>query len=75
MPFDAMEDLPDEALLARFADGDAAAARVLTMRLTPRLFAHAWRLLGNRAEAEDVTQGRCCACGNRRRTGARARRR
>ncbi|MGI3209975.1 RNA polymerase sigma factor [Roseovarius tibetensis] len=56
MPFDAMEDLPDEALLARFADGDAAAARVLTMRLTPRLFAHAWRLLGNRAEAEDVTQ-------------------
>lgn len=56
MPFDATDDLPDEALLARFADGDAAAARVLTCRLTPRVMAHAWRLLGNRAEAEDVTQ-------------------
>lgn len=56
MPFDASEDLPDEALLARFADGDAAAARILTLRLTPRLMAHAWRLLGNRTEAEDVAQ-------------------
>ncbi len=56
MPFDAMEDLPDEALLARFADGDASAARILTLRLTPRVMAHAWRLLGNRTEAEDVTQ-------------------
>lgn len=56
MPFDASEDLPDDALLARFADGDAAAARVLTMRLTPRVMAHAFRLLGNRAEAEDVAQ-------------------
>ena len=56
MPFDAIEDLPDEALLARFAGGDAAAARVLTLRLTPRVMAHAFRLLGNRAEAEDVTQ-------------------
>jgi len=49
MPFDATDDLPDEALLARFADGDAAAARVLTLRLAPRVMAHAWRLLGNRA--------------------------
>ena len=56
MPFDAMEDLPDEALLARFADGDAAAARILTLRLTPHVMAHAFRLLGNRAEAEDVAQ-------------------
>lgn len=56
MPFDATDDLPDEALLARFADGDAEAARVLTLRLTPRVMAHAARLLGNRAEAEDVTQ-------------------
>jgi RNA polymerase sigma-70 factor (ECF subfamily) len=56
MPFDAMEDLPDEALLARFADGDAQAARILTLRLTPRVMAHAARLLGNRGEAEDVTQ-------------------
>lgn len=56
MPFDAMDDLPDDALLARFATGDAVAARVLTLRLTPRVMAHAFRLLGNRAEAEDVAQ-------------------
>lgn len=56
MPFDAMDDLPDDAVLARFAEGDAAAARTLTLRLTPRVMAHAFRLLGNRAEAEDVTQ-------------------
>jgi len=56
MPFDSIEDLPDDALLARFADGNADAARVLTLRLTPRAMAHAFRLLGNRAEAEDVTQ-------------------
>ncbi|MBC7180343.1 MAG: RNA polymerase subunit sigma, partial [Roseovarius sp.] len=56
MPFDAMEDLPDDALLARFAGGDAVAARLLTLRLTPRVMAHAYRLLGNRTEAEDVTQ-------------------
>ncbi len=58
-----MEDLTsppnepgDDALLRRFADGDAAAARVLTDRLGPRSFSVALRMLGNRAEAEDVTQ-------------------
>ncbi len=56
MPFDAMEELPDDALLARFAGGDAMAARVLTLRLTPRVLAHAYRLLGSRAEAEDIAQ-------------------
>jgi RNA polymerase sigma-70 factor (ECF subfamily) len=56
MPFDAMDDLPDDAILARFATGDAMAARALTLRLTPRVMAHAFRLLGNRAEAEDVAQ-------------------
>lgn len=49
-------DLPDAALLAQYASGDAAAARVLTTRLTPRVFGHAARVLGDRAEAEDVTQ-------------------
>lgn len=50
-------DGPDEAaLLARYARGDAAAARVLTTRLTPRAYAQAMRLLGDRAEAEDVAQ-------------------
>ncbi|MEC3861884.1 RNA polymerase sigma factor [Mesobacterium sp. TK19101] len=56
MPYDAQDDLSDEALLARYASGDAAAARILTLRLTPRVFGHAMRLLGNHAEAEDVTQ-------------------
>lgn len=56
MPFDAMDGVPDEALVVAYANGDAAAARALTTRLTPRAFAHAARLLGDRAEAEDVAQ-------------------
>ncbi|MDX1820571.1 MAG: RNA polymerase sigma factor [Alphaproteobacteria bacterium] len=56
MPFDAHADVDDHILLRRFAAGDGAAARVLTLRLTPRVFAHALRLLGDRAEAEDVAQ-------------------
>src|SRR6056297_995025 len=56
MPLDAHDDLSDEDLLDAFARGDRAAARALTMRLTPRVLAHAARLLGNRAEAEDVAQ-------------------
>ncbi|GAW36040.1 ECF RNA polymerase sigma factor SigE [Roseovarius sp. A-2] len=56
MPLDAHDDVPDEALLVLFANGDSVAARVLTLRLTPRVMAHAYRLLGNRAEAEDVAQ-------------------
>ncbi len=56
MAFDALSDLADDVLLRRFALGDVAAARALTLRLTPRVHAHAVRLLGDRAEAEDVTQ-------------------
>ncbi len=56
MPLDAMSDESDEALLMRYAQGDQAAARALTLRLTPRVFAHACRMLGVPAEAEDVTQ-------------------
>lgn len=56
MAFDAPSDQADDVLLRRFALGDAAAARALTLRLTPRVHAHAMRLLGDRAEAEDVTQ-------------------
>lgn len=52
----AQSDVPDETLLVLYANGDAQAARVLTQRLTPRVFAHAFRLLGERAEAEDVVQ-------------------
>ena len=47
---------PDEALLARYAAGDPAAARALTLRLVPRALGYAARMLGDRAEAEDVAQ-------------------
>lgn len=53
---DGAADTSDDALLRQFADGDAVAARVLTDRLGPRCFSVAMRMLGNRAEAEDVTQ-------------------
>ena len=56
MPLDAYPDLADDALLSQYSKGDAAAARELTARLTPRVFGHAVRVLGDRAEAEDVAQ-------------------
>lgn len=43
-------------LLARFAQGDLRAAQALTDLLAPRLLRFATRMLGDRAEAEDVTQ-------------------
>lgn len=46
----------DEALLARYAAGDPAAARALTLRLVPRAQGYAARLLGDGAEAEDIVQ-------------------
>ena len=46
----------DAALLARYAQGDDAAARLLSTSLTPRAFGHAFRVLGDGAEAEDVAQ-------------------
>ena len=56
MSFDAETAETDETLLQRFADGDQSAARALALRLTPRLLAVAYRMLGDRAEAEDVAQ-------------------
>lgn len=56
MPLDTMSDITDEALLLLYANGDARAATALTMRLTPRVLAHGYRLLGIHAEAEDVAQ-------------------
>ena len=46
----------DALLLARFAVGDQGAARILTDRLLPGVLRHAWRILGDEAEAEDVAQ-------------------
>ncbi|RDC68039.1 RNA polymerase sigma factor [Rhodovulum sp. 12E13] len=46
----------DADLLAAYAAGEAHAARALLERLGPRVLALATRMLGDRAEAEDVTQ-------------------
>ena len=48
--------IPDDALLIAFANGDAQAARDLTVRLLPRVLAQATRMLADPAEAEDVAQ-------------------
>lgn len=49
-------DDPEGRLLAAYARGDAVAARQLVARLAPRAFGQAFRMLGDRAEAEDVVQ-------------------
>lgn len=57
MPRDvALEMTENATLLVRYARGDAAAARMLTDRLAPRAYAHAFRKLGDRTEAEDIAQ-------------------
>jgi len=57
MAFDASGDIPNEALLVAFSNGDRVAARVLALRLTPIALGYAVRMLGgDRAEAEDVAQ-------------------
>jgi RNA polymerase sigma-70 factor (ECF subfamily) len=47
---------PDEELLIRIADGDPAASRALVARKLPRILGLAQRMLGDKAEAEDVAQ-------------------
>lgn len=47
---------PDEDLVDRVGRGDAAAVEALVARKLPRLLALATRMLGDRAEAEDVAQ-------------------
>lgn len=56
MPLDTLDTVSDEALLVLYANGDTVAARLLTQRLGPRALGSAMRLLGDRAEAEDVAQ-------------------
>ena len=46
----------EAALLEAYAAGDADAARQLAQRYTPLVYAHAVRMLNDRAEAEDVAQ-------------------
>ena len=56
MPFEYPSAETDDALMARYAHGDARAAQVLAARLTPNVYAHAMRVMGNAAEAEDICQ-------------------
>ena len=56
MALDIIQNQRDAELLARFSKGDRAAALALTSRLAPVVFAQAFRMLGDRAEAEEVTQ-------------------
>lgn len=51
-----LDPLSDDALLVLYAKGDTEAARVLTGRHLGRVYGFAARLLGDRAEAEDVAQ-------------------
>lgn len=46
----------DDMLLAAYAAGDRDAAMTLAGRLVPRILATATRMLGDKAEAEDVAQ-------------------
>lgn len=46
----------DEALVARAGRGDRAAASALVLRHTNRIFAASYRMLGERAGAEDAVQ-------------------
>jgi RNA polymerase sigma factor (sigma-70 family) len=56
MPLDQNSDISDDALLQLYANGDQTAAQMLTLRLAPRAYAQAYRMLGIAAEAEDVAQ-------------------
>jgi len=56
MPFDARSEIHDDALMVLYANGDADAARVLAVRHTSRVLALSYRMLNDRAEAEDVAQ-------------------
>jgi len=53
---DRMDELADEALMGRVANGDHAAFRLLVERHLGRAVGIAYRILGNRAEAEEAAQ-------------------
>ncbi len=51
-----MNEDDDESLMARIISGDHRAFTQLVRRHSDRFYAHAWRMTGNRAEAEDSVQ-------------------
>lgn len=56
MARDTLAEVGDDALLVLYANGDAGAARLLMDRLLPGALRYGARVLGDRAEAEDVAQ-------------------
>lgn len=56
MAFDALGEVSDETLLVLYGNGDEGAARALSLRFGPLAFRVAYRMLGDRAEAEDLAQ-------------------
>lgn len=54
-------DTPDETLASAAAEGDRPAFATLVARHYDRIFSLAWRLSGNRADAEDLAQDICAA--------------
>lgn len=56
MAYDTSSAQAQSALLKQATAGDATAAAVLARDLGGRAFAQAYRMLGNRAEAEDIAQ-------------------
>lgn len=47
-------DVSDEELMARYQAGDKQAVEVIYLRYKYRILNFCWRMLGNRAQAEDV---------------------
>lgn len=56
MPSQTPDQLDDTALLAAYAKGMPEAARILTERLMPKLYAQAYHRRQNAADAEEIAQ-------------------
>lgn len=56
MAFDATQVVSDDALMVLYANGDGEAAQMLGLRHSSRVYALAFRMLRDQAEAEDVVQ-------------------
>ena len=56
MPSQTPDQLDDTALLAAYAKGMPEAARILTERLMPKLYAQAYHRRQNAADAGEIVQ-------------------
>ena len=55
-PANDLEENDDHTLMAHYAGGNGQAARILTQRLLPKVYALSLRMLGTQAAAEDAAQ-------------------